>query len=211
MKISKIIMIVFLGVVTLFATVSCAETNVLNTLLRTTTTFKDTSITYSSNALETEDGLSTKLQLELSDTNVMLLADTQNDLITFNELRLQIIDLHEQIVSERESIKETATSIRETVQTLKDMNYVLLEDDVATLKTNIADLKTMRQNLIETRGDAYQRIYDLRGSYTRENLANIITVYQEVIEVLEYRLSVFQDAHGILQNAESLLNDYLES
>lgn len=211
MKISKIIMIVFLGVVTLFATVSCAETNVLNTLLRTTTTFKDTSITYSSNALETEDGLSTKLQLELSEPNVMLLADTQNDLTTFNELRLQIIDLHEQIVSERESIKETATSIRETVQTLKDMNYVLLEDDVATLKTNIADLKTMRQNLVETRGDAYQRIYDLRGSYTRENLANIITVYQEVIEVLEYRLSVFQDARGILQNAESLLNDYLES
>jgi len=211
MKLSKILMIVFLGVVTLFATVSCAETNVLNTLLRTTTTFKDTSITYSSNSLETEDGVATKLQYEMSDSNLMLLSDTQSDLITFNELRLQIIDLHEQIVSERESIKETATSIRETVQTLKDMNYVLLEDDITTLKTNVADLKTMRQSLIDTKGDAYQRIYDLRGSYTRENLPNIITTYQEVIEVLEYRLSVFQDAKIILQNAESLLNDYLES
>lgn len=69
----------------------------------------------------------------------------------------------------------------------------------------------MRQDLLDTRGDAYQRLYDLRGTYTRDNLPNIITTYQEVIEVLKYRLETFKEANILLEDSISLLNDYLES
>ncbi len=211
MKTTKRFLLVALGFLTLFMTVSCTENNTLDSFIAELNSFNDSEIISNDNSLESNDGFINVLSFKETASPVIELSDTQNDLITFNELRLQVIDLHDQIAIEKEKIKDTSSNIREIVSILKEKNYILLEEDITILRNNITELKTMRQDLLDTRGDAYQRIYDLRGSYTRDNLPNIITVYQEVIEVLEYRLETFKEANILLEDSMSLLNDYLES
>ncbi|MBN2540498.1 MAG: hypothetical protein JXB08_03115 [Bacilli bacterium] len=211
MKTTKIVLLGFLAIMTLFAAVSCTEQTILDQFLKAANQMETTSVVYTSDSLTEEDGVSSAVSYKEDGTSIITLSETTNDLITFNELRLDILDLHDQIVLQREGIRALTESIREEINTLKDAGYVLLEDDRATLQTAIDNLTELKNLLLATQGEAYQRIYDLRGSYTRENLPQIITVYTEVIEVLQYRYELLQSATEILQNAELLIGDYLEN
>ena len=86
-----------------------------------------------------------------------------------------------------------------------------MADDYTYVEEQVQNLKTYRENLTSTQGQAYARIYELRGTYTIANIENIITVYQEVKEVLEYRLEVMQNAGLCLEGIDQLLLIYTES
>jgi len=209
MKATKLLLITIIGILTLFLTVSCTEENILDSFEKEVSIFNDTSYTF--NSLDPSIESINELSYQKNSSPILKLSDTENELIVFNELRLEVIDLHDQIVLERDKIKDSVQDSREIISVLKEKNYVLLEEDVTILRSNITELKTMRRNLLNTRGDAYQRLYDLRGTYTRDNLTDIISTYQEVIEVLKYRLETFKNANILLQDSKDLLNDYLES
>ncbi len=211
MKTTKLVLLGFLGIFTLFAAVGCTEQSVLDQFIKVANDVESSSVSYSEESLSSEDGIVSETSLEVSEYSIVQLSETSSDLIAFQELRLEILDLHDQIVVQREAIQALMDSIRTQAQAIKDAGYVLLEDDMATLQQAIDDLTGLRENLRATEGQAYQRIFDLRGSYTRENLPQIITVYTEVIDVLEYRMDLFTQAIEILQNADVLLSDYLES
>lgn len=211
MKIKKLIFVAVISIVSLFAFVSCGEYSVLNDLLRVTNNFQTASVTITSNALTDADGSASELAFTEEVPPLLKLSETTDQLVEFNELRLEIIRLHEELLLQRESIQTIRASIRSSVEQLKELNYIILEGDKVIIQERIETLKTYRDGLLDTRGLAYQRIYELRGTYSRENLANIIVVYQEVIEVLNYRLDTCEYAVIELQTIDTLLLDYLES
>lgn len=210
MKSKKLLLTVFLGIFTVFAFIGCQESNSLfNSLLRTTQQVSDVTNAYDSveneSAIEVEE-----LSFTLEENQFITLADTnENDLVRFNELRLELLDIHSNILTERDALIVVIESIQNSVALLKDKGYVLLEGDETIIKEYILDLQTLRQGLLDTKGLAYQRINDLQGTYTRENLANINTVFEEVSEVLTYRLDTVKEAKVIFENIETLLLDYL--
>jgi len=211
MKTIKRITVATLMLLIMFAFVGCTESNVLDSLIKATGDMETVAVEYSADTLTANDGLVVETAYSVNEYQVVLLADTENLLITFNELRLELIALHEEIVGVREEIRTYAESIRASVETLKEMEYVLLEDDKAFILEQIDILKAMREDILATRGEAYQRIYDLRGTYSRENLADIIIVYQEVKEVLEFRLLTLQSSIEIFAGIDNLLKEYLEN
>ena len=73
----------------------------------------------------------------ITEYSIVQLSETSSDLIAFQELRLEILDLHDQIVVQREAIQALMDSIRTQAQAIKDAGYVLLEDDMATLQQAI--------------------------------------------------------------------------
>ncbi|MCK4551821.1 MAG: hypothetical protein KAU02_02805 [Tenericutes bacterium] len=210
MKIKKLVLLVFLTAFTLFATVSCNSSSILNDILRVGNDFKVSAVDYSSSTLESEDGGTETIYYSDNDYQVMILSDTDNTLRTFNELRLEIISIHETLVIERELIYNNYMSIKDSVSSLKELNFIVLEDDTEVIRSRIQNIKSIREEVLETKGEAYQRIYDLRGTYTRDNLESIIVVYQEVIEVLEYRLEAFRLGIVDLEFIDNLLLEYLE-
>lgn len=212
MKTTKFLLLGLLGLLTVFAFVGCSSSDLtLLALERTATTIEQTSVDYTKNTLTDKDNTSIELSFSFDEPVAMNLAEVENPLMTFNTLRLEIIQLHEQLISERESIRAYAESIRASVSTLREQNYVLLEDDRAQIRSDIDQLKALRQTVMDTAGQAYQRIYDLRGSYTRENLPEINQVFTEVIDVLNIRLQAFQSANLLLANIDQILMDYLEN
>ncbi len=212
MKTIKTILLGVMGILTLFATVSCAEASILDDLLKATGNIETVAVTYSQESLTDADGVASEVAYIEYEYEVMLLAETDdNPLITFNELRLELIALHEELIGVREEIRTYAESIRTSVSALKEMEYILLEEDKDFIISQIDLLKEMRAQILATEGEAYQRIYELRGTYTRENLPNIINVYQEVKEVLEYRLEILQNSITIFEGIDNLLKEYLES
>ncbi|XMB72441.1 hypothetical protein RJI07_00720 [Mycoplasmatota bacterium WC30] len=208
MKTTKIIKIAGLAILTLFSAVSCSEYSVLDNLLRATNNINSVSESYA-----TETAVGTVEELAFSDINyeVMELSESTNDLILFNELRLELIGLHEQIIEQRDIIRDYRDSIRNSIETIRENQYMILDDDKTIITEHIQNLKSYRDGLLETRGLAYLRIKELRGSYTRENLPDIMIVFGEVKEVLEYRLETLKFAVLDLEIIDVLLLEYLES
>ena len=210
MKIKKLLLIALIGVLTLFAAVSCTEDSFLNEILKITSNMNDTVDDYSKETLSDADGDIQEVAFTEGDYQIITLSDTTNNVVLFNRLRLEIMTYHDLIVEQREMIRTQFQGIREDVGTLKEMNYIILDDDKAMLQERLETLRTIRADLEGTLGQAYQRIYELRGTYTRDNLPDIIVVYQEVIEVLKYRLELFTQARLELENIGLALEDYLE-
>ena len=210
MKIRKLFLLAFITAFTLFAAVSCDSSSVLNDILRAGSNFNVSAANYIQSTLEAEDGGTETLYFSDGNYQVIQLSDTDNTLRTFNELRLEVVSIHEALVIERELIYNNYMSIKASVSSLKELNFIVLEDDTDVIREKILNIKSIREEVLETKGDAYQRIYDLRGTYTRDNLESIIVVYQEVIEVLEYRLEVFKLGIVDLVFIDNLLLEYLE-
>ncbi len=218
MKITKIIAIALLSILTVFATVGCTDSYILDNFLRVTDNMKNASVTYTESSLAEEE---TTIEVVMEPSGYQVetlgyheaieLTEVTDDLTQFNELRLEIIALHDELILVRDQIQSLAESIRISVETIQKMGYVLLPGDKEILQEDIQTIKEFKAQLLETKGMAYQRIYDLQGSYTRDNLAVINQTFIEVIEVLEYRLEVLAQATEILEKADLLLKDYWES
>ena len=210
MKLNKILLVAFVSFMSLFAFVSCTDNSVLNDLLSATDKLETVSDSYMSTESETINQIQ-----DLSYTNsngyLMELSETESELSIFIDLRFQLIEIHQEILDQRLIIKDLRESIRESVVTLKDGNYMLLDDDKDSIRISIDNLKTYRLNLLDTQGQAYARIYELRGTYIRDNLSNINQVFTEVLEVLEYRLVILENAIEDLTSIDGLLLEYLES
>lgn len=212
MKKGKMVLTLLVLVIALFMFVGCTEnSSLMNSLIRTSDNFAAISYAYDSNESESINNVQLT---SLSDTEYYILElsdEGVSDLILFNEKRLELIAVHQEILIEIEAIRVLIDSIKTNAQSIRDRDYILLEDDKDTIVLSIEVLVEYREGLLETRGEAYQRINDLRGSYTRENLPEILTVFDEVHEVLEYRLQTLRLGIKEFENIEQILLDYMEN
>lgn len=212
MKKGKLVLTVLVSFIALFMFVGCTENSALmNSLIRTSENFK--AVSYAYDSIESESINNVELtSLSQKEYYIIELSDEgTNDIILFNEKRLELIDIHQEILIEIENIKALVDSIKTKAQTIRDNQYILLDDDRLTIKSNIETLVEYREGLLDTRGEAYQRIYDLRGSYTRDNLPEILVVFDEVYEVLQYRLDTLRLGIQEFENIDQILLDYMES
>lgn len=123
MKTTKLLLLTVLGILTLFITVSCTEENVLDSFEKEVSVFNDTS--YTTNSLDPSIESINELGYYENISPILKLSDTENELIIFNELRLEVIDLHEQIITERDKIKDSTQNIREIISILKEKLYLI--------------------------------------------------------------------------------------
>lgn len=210
MKTKKIIISISLVFIALFAFVGCTESSLLNSLVRSSNTMASQASSYETEQIDNNVEL---LSLSNESMVVMTLSEdeTPNYFILANELRLELIALHNEILVEVESIRTTVDSIRTSVQSIQERSFVLLPGDEDIIRAYVETIKGYKTDLAATRGEAYQRLYDLRGSYTRDNLEHIVEVFQEVKEVLEYRLEILREGVVVFQEIDTLLLDYMES
>lgn len=207
LKTKKIVLSVLMIVLTMIAFVGCDEVSLLNRLDDATKGIDTVSSPYSD--VNLDDNL---IPLALSEDTISVKTLSEDlPLVTFNTLRSDLLNVHMQILETRESLVALRTSIAEKVSYLKDNEYILLEEDKVIIRRDIESLRQMRTDLWDTRGEAYQRIYDLRGQYTRENLDMINETFSEVLTVLETRLDILQEAVIVMQNIDNLLSEYMEN
>jgi|LGOV01.1.fsa_nt_gb hypothetical protein len=212
MKKGKTILSLLVIGIALFMFVGCAENSgLMNSLIRTTNSFRVVSSSYDSGDSESINNIELS---NLSNTEYYILElsdDGVSDVIVFNEKRLELIAIHQEILVEIENIRVLVDSIKTKAQVIRDSEYVLLEDDLVTVETSINTLVEYKDGLLETRGLAYQRIDEFRGNYTRENMNEILQMFDEVYEVLEYRLVTLRLGITEFENIDLILSDYMES
>lgn len=210
MKIIKKLSLLAVVILAVLAFVGCGEYSVLNELTYVTNNMDRASKSLTSFDETSMDNNLVKLSYS-GDSKVMLLSDTTDKpLQNFINLSKQIIDLHSQILLTRTDFIALRIQIKDAVDYIKTNQIMLLDDNKASIQTSIQNLKDLRQNLLDTKGQAYQKIVDLRGTYSSENLPEINQTYLDVIPVLEGRLNMFQQANTELQNIYNILNDYTE-
>jgi len=210
MKTKKIILSISLVLIALFSFVGCTENSLLDSLVKQSESMTATASSYQSEDVDSDVEL-----LSLSNENYYVLTlsedDEPNYFILANELRLELIALHNEIVVEVDTIKTTVESIKTSVFSIQERSFVLLPGDEEAIKAYVETIKGYKENLEATRGLAYFRISELAGSYTRDNLENIVQVFQEVKEVLEYRLEILREGVVVFNEIDTLLLDYMES
>lgn len=208
MKKSKIVLTLLLVLTAVFMFVSCdANSSLLDSLVNEADNFNTVSQSYNSNENNSIEDIQLSAVSNMSYTPMEL--SVSDDLISFNEKRLELIDIHEEILVEIETIKALFESIKTKAETLSDKEYVLLQEDKESIQENILAIKDYRTGLLETKGEAYARIYG--QEYTRDNLTDILVMFDEVYEVLEYRLDTLRLAIIELEIINNILTDYMES
>jgi hypothetical protein len=142
--------------------------------------------------------------------NVIQLSD--NTLIQeFRILRIQLMESHVDLQTERLVFAENRLLLQTQIQSFKELELELSEADRDVILEKIKVLKTYRQDLLETKGEAYLRIYHLRGQYNIENLEEINQTFIEVNEVLITRENTFISINQEMSIIINILNQYLES
>lgn len=206
MKTKKIILSICMILLAFVAFVGCDESNLLNRLEDATKSIDTVSSSYETAQLD--ENIELMALNESSITAKTLSEDLP--LVTFNQLRQDLLAKHLEILETRETLVALRQSISEKVGVLKENDFILIDEDKTMIREDIEALRQMRTDLIGTRGKAYQRIYDLRGQYSRDNLTMINETFSEVLSVLDQRLTILLDAVTILENIDTLLSDYME-
>lgn len=205
-SIKSIFILMFVGVLSVLLVACQSQNNVLNDLVNSVNNLEKEYNTYIDKDLENE--LIKPLASYQEYETIKL---SSNDLVTFNETRLALKATHLEILTRIETIKSLIETIKTNINTLKNLDYIFLEDDLSLIKEKISILTELRTNLLNTRGQAYQRLYELKGSYTRENLTEIIIVFNEVHEVLNYRLETLELGIVELNEINEILLEYMEN
>ncbi len=206
MKTKKIILSICMILLAFVAFVGCDESNLFNRLEDATKSIDTVSSSYETAQLD--ENIELMALNESSITAKTLSEDLP--LVTFNQLRQDLLAKHLEILETRETLVALRQSISEKVGVLKENDFILIDEDKTMIREDIEALRQMRTDLLDTRGEAYQRIYDLRGQYTRDNLDLINETFSEVLTVLDQRLTILLDAVTVLENIDTLLSDYME-
>lgn len=203
MKLFKSLSILFLLAISLVL-VGCTNNSVLDRLARTVDGVEQS---VEQGELEEIVELSNPL---ISDNSVIQLND--NTLIQeFRTLRIQLMESHVDLQTERLVFSENRLLLQTTIQNFREQELNLSETDRELIVESINNLKGYRQALIDTKGEAYQRIYQLRGQYNVDNLEEINQTFTEVNEVLHTRYNIFVNVNQEMDNILNILNQYLES
>lgn len=203
MKLFKALSVVTLLMIT-FVLVGCTSNSVLDSLTRSV---EGVDQSVGQRELQEIVELSNPT---LSNGNVIQLSD--NTLIQeFRILRIQLMESHVDLQTERLVFGENRLLLQTQIQSFKELELELSEADRDVIIEKINALKSYRQALLETKGEAYLRIYQLRGQYNVDNLEEINQTFTEVNEVLITRKNIFISVNQEMSSIINILNQYLES
>ncbi|HAX02475.1 MAG: hypothetical protein A2Y45_04260 [Tenericutes bacterium GWC2_34_14] len=152
-------------------------------------------------------------------SEIELLSYTNSELVeTFEETdSLEVfLSLHNELILKHQELKEKYSMLKTTRESLtserqafRALNVRLTREDGVILWTQYNDLLDLKDAHEETNGLAYQRLVDLKGLYTKENIDLIIQTYQEVLTVLNEREVLVDQAISIMNQSILVYQNYL--
>lgn len=121
----------------------------------------------------------------------------------FFELKEALLEAHDVLVLKRTTFQASRETLQGVRETFREEKIRVSYEDGITLWTNYHEILDIKDAFLETEGQAYQRLQDLKGSYNVENIDLIIQTFEEVLTVLETRALLFDQ--GILLLEESIV------
>lgn len=173
--------------------------------------------------IETADQLDRIDAQDLSETNVTGLDAAFEDEISelaYTELAVPAIVAeiralhqsirvaHAEIVLIREDNRVQREELRTAIAAYREAGGTLSEEDKELLKAYVAELRTIREALIGTNGEAFQKMKSLRGQYRLENAETIKATLTEVLELLESRKAQFERVGEIIAAVQAMADAY---
>lgn len=98
----------------------------------------------------------------------------------------------------RLSIRERLVEIKESGQTLEDSVKIELKDLTEQIKEKTALLKA-------TQGDIRELTVGLKELIEKKETEEILTIYNQVIEIQEYRNGILEEINDLLKEIKELL------
>ena len=136
------------------------------------------------------------------------LSDT-DALETFLNLHNDLILKHQVLKEKYATLKSTRGLLTSQRQAFRELNVRLNREDGVTLWNYYNDLLDLKDAHEDTNGLAYQRLADLKGLYSAENIDLIIQTYQEVLVVLNNREVIVDQAISIMNQSILVYQNYL--
>lgn len=150
---------------------------------------------------------------------IELLSYTNNELaetLSDTDALETFLNLHNDLISKHQLLKEKYATLKSTRELLttqrlafKEVNVRLTREDGVTLWNYYNDLLELKDAHEDTIGLAYQRLADLKGLYSKENIDLIIQTYQEVLAVLNNREVIVDQAISIMNQSILVYQNYL--
>ncbi len=146
--------------------------------------------------------------------NIQLLSlSTEENLETptlerFLELKEALLEAHEVLTLKRETFQESRAVIQNLRFSMRENKLRPSYEDGIRLWTNYHALLNIKDAFDETLGEGYQKLKDLKGSYSIENIDLIIQTYEEVLEVLTIRQGLYDQAIIIMDDSAIVYQTY---
>jgi len=137
--------------------------------------------------------------------------------IKLEEEQLSVIfNLHEQLLNAHQTLVQKHQDfrlLREEFQTIRQhfrsLDVRLNREDGVTLWYYYNDLLDLKQSFEATHGLAYQKLVDLKGSYTIENYDLIVQTFEDVLLVLNHRIDLLNQGIHIFNQSISIYQIYI--
>lgn len=144
------------------------------------------------------------LSLESQETTTELSDNNLRE--NFLNLRLELRYIHYEFMEVVYRNKQTVVEIRTLIRNLKSNEIPLSEDDINLIQEQILIIRENRKAIMDTKGDGYLRLKELKGQYNIENYDLVMQTITEVIEVIENRLLYIGNIEESLIGIQIILN-----
>ncbi|MBN2268937.1 MAG: hypothetical protein V3569_00400 [Acholeplasmataceae bacterium] len=140
---------------------------------------------------------------EIENTNL-----ETDKLTVFLNLHHELLTVHQTLLDRHETIGMLREEIQVTRQNLRELSVRPNREDGVALWHYYNDLLDLKASYEETHGLAYQRLLDLKDSYSVENIDLIIQTFQEVLTVLNERVDILDQGIVILNQSIAIYQKY---
>jgi hypothetical protein len=134
--------------------------------------------------------------------------DDSNQYETFLTLHQSLILTHQSIRSQFVVFHTLRTEIKEVRYSFRENNIKLSREDKINLWTKYHELLDLRDLFKLTADQGYQQLEELIGLYDAEHIDLVISTYEDVLQVLMYRLDILNQGISILEESLVTLQNY---
>ena len=125
------------------------------------------------------------------------------------ELKNALIEIHQQLRVKHQELQAARQSFQSVRSELWNASARLTLADRQQLASHYQQALANRQAFEDTKGLAYQRLADLKGQYSLENIDLILQTMAEVLEVLEQRYELLAQTITLFEDSKAILQTYL--
>ena len=125
------------------------------------------------------------------------------------ELKNALIEIHQQLRVKHQELQAARQSFQSVRSELRNASTRLTLADRQQLASHYQQALANRQLFEDSKGLAYQRLADLKGQYSLENIDLILQTMAEVLEVLEQRYELVSQTITLFEDSKAILQTYL--
>jgi hypothetical protein len=160
-------------------------------------------------AADVSDNLVDDLSFAVSESVMLLEEGTEltpaEKIAEIRRLRGEIRTVHDAIVLSREAVRTGFQTLRDDVATFRASGETLTEEQRARVAELTAEVKEINAALRDSIGSCYQRMHALRGRYNLQNIDEILTVHQEVLDILTARQAHLVRIQAIFAELDAMI------